>query len=749
MCANERWMLLKVRDGLSNKITRRSFSKAAVGAAAWLTATWRNVAHAKNVGVAKASINRRALVTRHNVVQTALDIKSPLSVGNGEFAFTADVTGLQTFTSEYASGMPLGTMTQWGFHTAPNPQGYSLEKFPLTYLDTGGRQVGYLYYEDKKSPPEWGQAAGYLYANPSRLNLGRVAMVLRGTDGREAQLSDLTEIRQELNLWTGCLVSEFKFSGQPVKVLSSSHPHNDQLAVRITSPLIASGQLCILLAFPYGSSQFGGDGSEWKHPEAHQTILTRTSKNRADFARTLDSDHYHAALEWSGSGSLSEEGPHRFHLCGGVGSTALEFTIAFAPSAVPANLPETDGVVSAAEAMWADFWTNGAAIDLSESRDPRWRELERRIVLSQYLTRIQSAGSLPPQETGLTCNSWFGKFHLEMHWWHAAHFALWGRHDLLERSLPFYERILPKAQAQAKKQGYEGARWPKCVGPEGDPAPTYLECFLIWQQPHPIAYAELCYRANPGAKILAKYQEIVFETAKFMASFAVWDEKREQYRIGPPLADAAELYFEDHKHQWNPTFEVAYWRWGLETGQSWRQRLRLDRDPKWDHVITHLPPLATRDGLYVAAETATGTFTDPGLNTSHPCLLAPLGILDGAMADPNIMRSTLLRVMQNWDWKNTWGWDYPMMAMTAARVGEGEKAIEALLMSTTKNTYLTNGHNFQMQHVLPLYLPGNGGLLYAAAMMAAGWDGAPKRHAPGFPNDGGWSVRWEGLQVAP
>ena len=90
-----------------------------------------------------------------------------------------------------------------------------------------------------------------------------------------------------------------------------------------------------------------------------------------------------------------------------------------------------------------------------------------------------------------------------------------------------------------------------------------------------------------------------------------------------------------------------------------------------------------------------------------------------------------------------------MMAMTAARLGEGQAAIEALLMAQTKNRYLANGHNFQMEHVLPIYLPGNGGLLYSVAMMAAGWDGAPERHAPGFPYDGSWTVRCEGLQAAP
>jgi hypothetical protein len=45
---------------------------------------------------------------------------------------------------------------------------------------------------------------------------------------------------------------------------------------------------------------------------------------------------------------------------------------------------------------------------------------------------------------------------------------------------------------------------------------------------------------------------------------------------------------------------------------------------------------------------------------------------------------------------------------------------------------------------------GNGGMLYATAMMAAGWDSAPAgKHAPGFPDDGNWVVKWEGLHKAP
>ena len=85
--------------------------------------------------------------------------------------------------------------------------------------------------------------------------------------------------------------------------------------------------------------------------------------------------------------------------------------------------------------------------------------------------------------------------------------------------------------------------------------------------------------------------------------------------------------------------------------------------------------------------------------------------------------------------------------MTAARLGEPEKAVGALLMGKRTNTCLPNGHNYQDER-LRVYLPGNGGLLYAIALMCAGWDGNTKKN-PGFPNDGTWNVRWEGLKPAP
>ena len=105
-----------------------------------------------------------------------------------------------------------------------------------------------------------------------------------------------------------------------------------------------------------------------------------------------------------------------------------------------------------AQKNWNYFWQTGGAIDLSGSKDPRWFELERRIVLSQYLTAIQDAGKNPPQETGLTYNSWEGKFHLEMHWWHEAHFALWNRLPLLEKSLAITKKFCRARRARRKNK---------------------------------------------------------------------------------------------------------------------------------------------------------------------------------------------------------------------------------------------------------------------------------------------------------
>ena len=301
-------------------------------------------------------------------------------------------------------------------------------------------------------------------------------------------------------------------------------------------------------------------------------------------------------------------------------------------------LPDFADVKNAASKHWNNFWQTGGAIDLSGSKDPRWFELERRIVLSQYLTAIQDAGKNPPQETGLTYNTWEGKFHLEMHFWHEAHFALWDRLPLLERSLDYYNKILPRAEGTAKKQGYAGARWPKMTSPSGAESPSPVGPFLVWQEPHPIFYAELSYRQHQDKATLEKFKDIVFQTADFMASYPAWDEKTKRYVLGPTLQSAQEIFPKDHT--FNPTFELTYWRWALETAQTWRTRLGLPRDQKWDAVLHDLAKPPVVDGKYAFTETTPDCYTDPKWNKDHPAVVGALSLVPGPGIDSATMQHT-------------------------------------------------------------------------------------------------------------
>ena len=641
------------------------------------------------------TLDRRAVVTRHSPTLRDFDPRSPLTVGNGEFAFTADPTGLQTFPQLYEKTLPLCTMSQWGWHTNPNrPPG----ELRLEPYDTFGRPVGYpTSSRGQKELFDW------LRENPHRLHLGRIAFAI-------SDPAEVSAISQTLDLWSGALHSRFRWHGSPVEVETCAHPSLDLLAVRVR------GRVPVRFEFPYGSSAMSG--ADWDHPQAHRTIAD-SGPGSLHLVRQLDRDTYTVSIAWQTPADSTREGPHRFLLSPRAGS--LEFVCGFRTAG---PLPTAAETSAASREHWAAFWSGGGAVEL-----PGSPEMERRVVLSQYLTAIQCAGSLPPQETGLTCNSWYGKFHLEMHYWHAAHFAAWGRASLLERSLAWYRAILPSARDRARSQGYSGARWPKMTAPDGRDSPSSIGPLLAWQQPHPIAMAEWCYRARPDRETLDRHRDLVFESAGFLTSFAHYDSARRRYVLGPPLIPAQENH--PPRETWNPTFELQYFADALDLAQKWRERLGQARAPEWDEVRTRLSALPVKDGVYLAHENCPQTFTER--NRDHPSMLAALGMLSGSRVDRETMRRTLRKVLAEWKWDDTWGWDFPMAAMTAASLGERGLVSGLLLMDTPKNTWLPNGHNWQRAN-LPVYLPGNGALLLAVAHMA---------RANAFPTS--WNARWEGL----
>ena len=688
----------------------------------------------------RGSIDRKALVNRHNVKVDKMDTLASLTVGNGNFAFTADGTGLQSFSAVYEGGIPLGTQSQWGWHDFPNTENYKPEESLKDYNFHGRPEP---YSVQLKSPQRGIDAGNYFRANAHRLHLGIIGLDIRKKDGSEFTIADITDLKQELNLWKGEIHSLFKVEGIPVEVTTVCHPDQDQISSKIASPLIDAGRLKVKFNFPYPSGNHTDGACNWESPEKHRTIVAFNTENAVILERKLDATTYFTKVDWKGIAQMKEKQPHHFELS--PKGKSFEFSCLFSKDLKSSILQDFNQTNQCSEAKWSYFWNRGGAVDFSGSSDPRAAELERRVVLSQYLMAIQCAGTVPPQETGLTFNSWFGKFHTEMHWWHATHFALWNRIDLLEKSLGWYRDVLPVAQKIARRQGFKGARWMKMTDTTGMEAPSGVGSFLIWQQPHIIYFAELCYRNYKTNDQLEKYKELVFQTADFMASFPTWDPDKNRYNLVGIIPAQESMKPEE---TFNSPYELAYWHWGLMIAQQWRVRLGMSRNRQWDDIMEKLAVLAQKNGIYLSAESAQDSYTNLPYYSDHPAVMGALGIMpESRVVNKKMMDATFDYVWDHWNWKKTWGWDFPMVAMTATRLGRPDKAIDALFMSILTNSYLANGHNYQDKR-LRLYLPGNGGVLAAVAMMCAGYDGCETEN-PGIPKDGTWKVKWEGLSRMP
>ena len=769
-------------------------------------------------------IDRKAVVSRNNPIITEADPLASLTVGNGHFATTVDVTGLQSFPFEYGAGVPLTAMSDWGWHKFENTTGLTPAESEKS-LDLGhGHQEVYAveYKAAKGNAARQVAATEYFRMNPHRLNLGVIGLDLKDAAGKQYALQSLTNIRQELKLYDGVIESRFAVDGLPVDVTTAALQNSDAVLYRIKTSLLKDGRATVSIRFPYPTGKHADDAADWTKPERHTSRVVGGSLSDSPVVGTQPSDggslsdspvvgglpadthcalierivgstRYYLALSWQGDAVLTECDRHHFELSTTEDVLAFKAEYKTAPS-VPKKAFVFDQELRSVLKAWNRWWQEGAIVDFADCTDPRAPELERRVVLSQYLTQINCANSLPPQETGLTYNSWFGRPHLEMAWWHMVDFALWNRPKVVGKVLDWYNTVAyPVARQIAQRQGFKGVRWMKMTDPWAGEAPSNTGSFLIWQQPHYIYMAEEMYRANPTAETVQKYSEQVEETADFMADFVSVasglpaGKKRYFLQGATAMQESMSKDF-----SYNHPFELAYWQYGLTLANQWLERQGKPRNALWDNIAGNLSPLPINsDGIYVAGlpkgntnnlesfdpfdavgagktstlnpqpstlnpqpstlnpqpSTPKETFAEKCRN-DHPAVLGAFGLLPASNLCRNTVaaKKTLDWVMQNWNWATTWGWDYGMTAMAAARLGRPETALKALLTDTQKNTYLKNGHNFQTADRLRIYLPGNGALLTAIAMMCAGWDGCALGLNPGFPKDGTWNVRWEGLQ---
>ena len=674
-------------------------------------------------------IDREAVVKRHRVCTTGTLLKSPAQVGNGKFAFGMDITGLQTF-------VPFNTLSDWSWHSFPLPEGMRAEDYRPVAVETHGKKIAYeLRNPDQPELSEW------LTKNPHRYNLGRIGFRLLREDGTEAREIDLGNARQEIDLWTGVVYSRFELNRKEVKVRTVCHPDKDMIGVSIESELLNDGNMSIYLDFPYP------DGRYFKHYigrydtiSGHTSTFEKLAPNSVRITRTMDDTHYYATLDWTGPATFSRESEkaHTFLLQPRHTST-FSFTCCFSPEPVADVTEPVASIERKSAASWEKYWRSGAAVDISGRKDPRWLELERRIVLSQYLMRANESGLFPPQESGLVNNGWFGRFHFEMIWWHGVHYGLWNRMECFDNYLNVYKDFMPKALERAKSEGRSGARWPKCTGNFNREWPGSAHAYLIWHEPHPIYFAEMQYRQKPAPETLEKWKDVVLNTADYMADYLFYDKKTKQYVLGPPVVVVSENT--DPLQTINPIFELGYFRYGLRTALEWADRLGLSekRTKKWKEVLSKMAPLPVADGVYTTYEGIPDMWTK--YTYEHPALTGVYGMLPGDGVDLPTFKHTLEKVCKEWQFNRIWGWDFPMLAMAAARTGQPALAIDMLMHPSAGFQF--DEHGLATGGPFP-YFPSNGALLTAVAMMCGGWDGS-EGEAPGFPKDGSWTVRYEGF----
>lgn len=541
-------------------------------------------------------INRLDIIASFNPHLTDINPQSPLSVGNGRFCYTADITGMQTLYEEYSAETPLCTMAEWGWHTkkADNEKGfYTLDDVRMTPYNYCKRTVTYprVKYEGNEAAYDW------VRQNPHKFNLAKIGLYFHN---EPIQADSIYCINQTLDITTGILKSIFRLnvnrhnnastlntitadnintnaiSDNLVTVYTVCDDNSDTIAFHISSGLLQCG-LSINIAFPYASCNM--TGSDWNNTNGHSDFLnashihrqiddtayyvnfningTDTSQHTANNSIiTSDSNVTINKCNNSAAATIKSNGIHSYNIT--TTDDELNMSVNFNKSI---HTPATyDTIAGNSRHFWHNYWTTGKFLNSDN------KELMRRVILSQYLLVINDSGYIPPAETGLTCNSWYGKAHLEMHYWHMAWAPLWGHPELLTRSFDWYIDILDEAKKNASRNGYKGARWTKMVSYTGSDCPSKIAPLLVWQQPHIINMLQMVIDNNTSDDFdvkayMNKYWILVYETAVFMADYLVYDPVSDIYNIEAPVIPVQERHLPEDTR--NPIFELAYFRYGL------------------------------------------------------------------------------------------------------------------------------------------------------------------------------------------
>lgn len=374
-----------------------------------------------------------------------------------------------TYATAMPSRLDLNTLSSWGWHSLPyhfpnttDPAAY-LRAMNWSYLPTPvsateNRTVPYLVGANDTET-----YGGWTDSNPHRMGLGQLSLRLvepgaaAGDDPAPPAATALINLTSELDTWAGGVASAFTLrppaiaphfgaegpapgdAAFAITVETAVHPDVDLVATRLNCSRKAGASGCpvaLRLALPYSMMTWSPSASAWCCDNAHTTAVVAQGAVSVSLALTLDDAALTIDCTWDDAAwTWARTGPHAFALTPppGAAATAVQLSCLWAPAGLlypigltsspfvqakaaatrklraavagGSMLPFYDAVHAAGAAMLADFWMGGSFVELAAHGAPDALELERRTVLSRYLTRVNSAGASPPQETGLISNS--------------------------------------------------------------------------------------------------------------------------------------------------------------------------------------------------------------------------------------------------------------------------------------------------------------------------------------------------------
>ena len=134
----------------------------------------------------------------------------------------------------------------------------------------------------------------------------------------------------------------------------------------------------------------------WGDPT--RTTTMETSSKHALIKQKVNENAHYLNIRWAQAGGsltgpvgVAAGGANQYHFSV-AGSSALEMTVEFSPDPDHFQDTDTDMVQRRSLMGWRKYWAEGAFIDMTRTHNENATELQRRIILSQYLLAVNSAG---------------------------------------------------------------------------------------------------------------------------------------------------------------------------------------------------------------------------------------------------------------------------------------------------------------------------------------------------------------------